>query len=150
MLGSSLRWLLPTLRALVIIMLVLMLSGPVLHHRKVIGQLSRLLLFVDSSQSMNLTDSAMDLGRKIRILHRSGMLPEGAVQSELPLAGEALAGAQVLAEKARAAQNATADETKKAAEQFAARTSEARALVEKAANEGDRLARFDRELRWRS
>jgi hypothetical protein len=145
-LGPTLRWLLPTLRALVIIMLVLMLSGPVLHHRKVIGQLSRLLLFVDSSQSMDLTDSAMDIGRKIRIVSRAGMLPEGAVQTELPLAGEALAAAQAVAEKARAAQNATVDETKKATEQFAARTSEARILVEKAANDGDRLARFDRDL----
>ncbi len=46
-------------------MIVLMLSGPVLHHRKVIGQLSRLLLFVDGSRSMELTDPSMELGRKI-------------------------------------------------------------------------------------
>ena len=54
-------------RALAVMMIVLMLSGPVLHHRKVIGQLSRLLLFVDGSTSMELTDPSMDLGRKILI-----------------------------------------------------------------------------------
>src|SRR4051812_6330311 len=54
-----LRLLLPMVRALVVFMIVLMLSGPVLHHRKVIGQLSRLLLFFDGSKSMGLMDPTM-------------------------------------------------------------------------------------------
>ncbi len=33
----GMRLLLPTLRALAVVMIVLMLSGPVLHHRKIIG-----------------------------------------------------------------------------------------------------------------
>ena len=63
---------LPALRAAAVAMIVLMLSGPVLHHREVIGQLSRLLLFVDGSRSMDLTDSSMEPGRKIRVLERLG------------------------------------------------------------------------------
>ena len=50
------RFTLPTLRALTVMLVVLMLCGPILHHRKTIGQLSRLWLFVDGSQSMDLTD----------------------------------------------------------------------------------------------
>src|SRR4051794_22644119 len=50
------KFLLPALRTLAVILIVLMLSGPILHHRKTIGQLSRLWLFVDGSQSMELTD----------------------------------------------------------------------------------------------
>ncbi len=56
--------LLPALRSLAIVMLVLMLCRPALHHRKVIGQLARLFLFVDGSKSMGLTDSAMDAGAR--------------------------------------------------------------------------------------
>lgn len=71
--GWWLRFLLPLLRALAVAMIVLMLAGPVLHHRRVIGQLSRLLLFVDGSKSMALTDPSMDAGRKILILQRLGL-----------------------------------------------------------------------------
>ena len=70
----TLRWLLPLLRSLAVFLIVLMLVGPVLHHRKVIGQLSRLLLFVDGSQSMELTDKGLDLGRKVLILRRMGWI----------------------------------------------------------------------------
>ncbi len=95
------RLLLPGLRALAVFMIVLMLSGPVLHHRKVIGQLSRLLLFVDGSKSMGLTDTSMSTGRKILILQRLGLWRSDAVKMDLPQAGEALAEAQSLAGRAR-------------------------------------------------
>src|SRR5215203_1686146 len=69
-----LGFLLPLLRALAIVMLALMLAGPVLHHRKTIGQLARLWLFVDASKSMALADPSMDAGRKIAILQRLGLI----------------------------------------------------------------------------
>ena len=50
---DALRWLLPLLRALAVFFIVLMLTGPVLHHRKIIGQLARVILFVDSSPVVN-------------------------------------------------------------------------------------------------
>lgn len=95
-----LRMLLPTLRAAVVALIVIMLSGPVLHHRKIIGQLSQLFLFVDGSKSMELSDPAMEPGRKVLILQRLGLLPEGVVKMELPTAIQALADAQTLAESA--------------------------------------------------
>ncbi|HEX8309733.1 MAG TPA: hypothetical protein VF614_00350 [Chthoniobacteraceae bacterium] len=134
------RWLLPTLRALAVIMLVLMLSGPVLHHRKVVGQLSRLLLFVDGSKSMDLTDPGMDTGRKILILQRAGLLPKDAVKLDLPRAAQALSDAEALAEKAK---TAPAPEL---AGELAGKVRAARELIAADGSEGDRLERFDREL----
>ena len=87
-----LNWLLPTLRALAIIMLVLMLAGPVLHHRKTIGQLARLWLFVDGSKSMELTDPSMDAGRKIAVLQRLGLIRPDSINLDLPRTAAALSG----------------------------------------------------------
>ena len=61
------RWVLPTLRAVAVFLLVLMLSGPVLHHRRTIGELARILVFVDNSKSMNITDDFMDPPRKLQV-----------------------------------------------------------------------------------
>jgi hypothetical protein len=127
------------------VLLVLMLSGPVLHHRKTIGELSRLLLFVDGSRSMELSDSTMALGRKVAILQRMGMLAPGAVKMELPRAGEALAEAQAIAGKK--SQPGTPDEDAKArVESFAAKVAEARGLVAASGAAGDLLRRLDEEL----
>ena len=67
--AGAVRWLLPTLRALAVLLLVLMLTGPVLHHRNVIGEVARILLFVDASASMRITDQEMELPRKLFIAH---------------------------------------------------------------------------------
>ncbi len=142
----ALRWLLPTLRALAIAMIVLMLSGPVLHHRKTIGQLSKLLLFVDSSRSMDLTDSSMSIGRKILILQRMGMLSPDALKMDLPKAGEALAEAQMLAEKTKLSTNADDAAFKKITTDFAGKITVARELIASAGSAGDQLARFGKEL----
>ena len=60
---TRLRWALPLLRVVVIFLAVLMLTGPVLHHRKVVGERGRVLVFVDASKSMTLTDEPMELSR---------------------------------------------------------------------------------------
>ena len=142
----TLHLLLPALRSLAIAMLVLMLCQPALHHRKVIGQLAKLFLFVDGSKSMSLTDSAMDAGRKILILQRLGMLPEGAAALDLPKAGEALAEAQALAERARAAQKTPMEEWQTMVKNFATKIEEAWALSIKAGGDQGRIDAFKREI----
>lgn len=67
-------WLLPAIRTLAVIMLVLMLTGPVLHHRWVVGHLARILVFIDASQSMAVTDEAMAPGRKLLTAAQLGLL----------------------------------------------------------------------------
>ncbi len=141
-----LRWLLPTLRALAVVMIVLMLSGPVLHHRKIIGQLSRLFLFVDGSKSMELSDPSMDAGRKILILQRLGLWHGGALKMDLPQAGEALAEAQALAATGKDAQSVTAEQWRTMARNFETKINTAREAMSRAGFEADRLDTFVREL----
>ncbi|MHC4742539.1 MAG: PA14 domain-containing protein [Planctomycetota bacterium] len=83
-------WLLPAIRTLAIMMLILMLTGPVLHHRWVVGQLARILVFVDASQSMGVTDDAMTPARKILAAAQLGLLsdealPEGLLSTQKAL-----------------------------------------------------------------
>jgi hypothetical protein len=141
-----LRALLPSLRTVSVAMIVLMLSGPVLHHRKVIGQLSHLFLFVDGSRSMDLTDASMDLGRKILILQRLGLLRPDAVQMDLPNAGEALAEAQATAEKARLTPGIDTAEWNALVNEFSAKSAEARDGLTKAGGEKERIDRLTKDL----
>lgn len=137
---------LPTLRALTVMLLVLMLCGPILHHRKTIGQLSRLWVFIDGSKSMELTDTSMELGRKVAILHRLGLLPENAVSMELPRASEALADAQATVELAKSLTNPTTDEWKRFADTVQAKIVEVRDHLAKSQLAPARLEAFRREL----
>ena len=73
------RLLLPLLRATAVFLIVILLGGPLIHHRTVIGQLARLTILVDGSESMQLADPGMDARRKLRILERLGMLEPGAI-----------------------------------------------------------------------
>lgn len=120
---------LPAMRAGAVAMIVLMLSGPVLHHRQVIGQLSRLLLFVDGSRSMELTDASMEPGRKIRILERLGLLHEGAVKMDLPKAGDLLTEAQGVADKAKVSQGVDTSEWNRILTDVASMLAEAREVL---------------------
>ena len=85
------RFVLPLLRAAAVLLIVLLLGGPVIHHRSVVGQLARLTILVDGSQSMQLADPGMDARRKIRILERLGLLEPGAVNLEQAQTSAALA-----------------------------------------------------------
>jgi len=86
-------WLLPAIRTLAIIMLILMLTGPVLHHRWIVGQLARILVFIDASRSMGVTDEAMAPGRKLLAAAQLGYLSEEVLPSDLLDARKALAQA---------------------------------------------------------
>ncbi len=86
-------WLLPAIRTLAVIMLVLMLTGPVLHHRWIVGQLARILIFVDASQSMGVTDEAMAPARKLLAAAQLGFLSDEVIPKDLLAAQKALAQA---------------------------------------------------------
>ena len=75
------RWGLPTLRALTVFLLVLILAGPVLHHRQTIGQLARVIVFVDASKSMGVTDDFMERSRKLRVAHAYGWWDEDLLKT---------------------------------------------------------------------
>ena len=140
------RFVLPTLRALAVFLIVILLGGPVLHHRRVIGELARLIVLVDGSESMQLADPGMDSGRKIQILERLGMLDPGAVALELPQASAALAEARNLGERTKLADVLTADISKKSIADFAALVATADGLFGKSGKATDQLARFRTEL----
>jgi len=87
------RWLLPGLRSLAVVMLILMLTGPVLHHRWIVGQLARVLVFVDASRSMGITDQAMAPGRKLLAAAQLGYLWQEVLPRDLIEAQKALSRA---------------------------------------------------------
>ncbi len=92
--GGGLAWVLPSLRAAVVLLAVLMLTGPVLHHRKVLGERGRVLVFVDASRSMGLDDAPMEASRKLLAAHRLGWIPADALDARLAEAADALGRAR--------------------------------------------------------
>lgn len=96
---DALRWLLPALRALATALLVLMLSGPILHHRATVGRTGRILIVADASKSLSVNDAAMNPGRKLLVASSLGLLPRG-ILNEDPLAAErALLAAEIAAQE---------------------------------------------------
>ena len=140
-----LRISLPSMRAVALSMIVVMLSGPVLHHRKTIGQLAKLWVFLDGSQSMTLTDSSMDTGRKVLVLQRLGLLKQDTIKTDLPRAAEELADAQGAAERARTVAALDAATWKKLLDEFSAKVEEARGTLS-GTIETERLERVKRDL----
>ena len=93
---DGMRWLLPALRSTAVFLLVLMLAGPVLHHRRTVGELARILVFVDASKSMGVNDDFMELPRKLELARAYGWLAAGEAPTNLPPA-ELLSNATVRA-----------------------------------------------------
>jgi len=93
-LPNRLRWLLPLLRAAAFFVAVMTLTGPVLHHRQIIGQLGRVLIYLDTSQSMDVTDDHMPTARKLLVAQQQGWLPPGEVDMSLWEMAEQLANAR--------------------------------------------------------
>ena len=75
-------------------MVALVLTGPVLHHEKIIRELGRLFVFVDGSASMRLSDPDMPIDRKVAALQSIGTLPGSTAFSEASSANTHLARAQ--------------------------------------------------------
>jgi hypothetical protein len=89
--ASPLSWLLPMLRCLALLLVLFILSGPILRHRHTIGQLGRILVFVDNSRSMALADDQMPVAQKLLIAQQHGWLPADTVDASLWRAADDLA-----------------------------------------------------------
>ncbi len=96
--GSGLkRFVLPGLRALAVFIVVLALAGPVVETMHEVGRFGRVLVFVDTSQSMTLTDPQMDPGRKLLAAQSLGLANPAAMDLALRGVTEDLAAARRLA-----------------------------------------------------
>ncbi len=93
-LPHRLRWFLPLLRSLAFFLGVMVLTGPVLHHRQIMGELGRVTIYVDASQSMGLLDRHLTTGRKLLIAERQGWLDPGRVDGSLLELADRLADAR--------------------------------------------------------
>ncbi len=78
----------------VVFLAILMLTGPVLHHRKVVGERGRVLVFVDASQSMKLADEPMEVSRKLLAARRLEWLPPESLDTQLAESADALVRAR--------------------------------------------------------
>lgn len=67
-------FLLPALRATAVFLTVLILAGPVWHHRQVVGTLGRVVFAVDTSGSMALSDSQNSSDKDSRLQRASDLL----------------------------------------------------------------------------
>lgn len=124
---TQLRWLLPVIRMVVVFLAILMLTGPVLHHRKVVGERGRVLVFLDASQSMKLTDEPMEVSRKLLEARRLGWLPPEGLDTLLADAADAL----VRGRRAAGGENADPARWRESARAFAAEAETAFALLSK-------------------
>ena len=129
-LPGRLRWVLPLLRAVAFFLVVMILTGPILHHRQVIGQLGRVMVFLDTSQSMEATDSQMPVARKLLIARRLGWLPSGHVDMAIWDMADRLARARRDATAALKGQTIDAAALDRCRQTFAQELGEVARLVE--------------------
>lgn len=93
-LPRRLKWFLPLLRALAFFLGIMVLTGPVLHHRTIIGELGRVKIYLDLSRSMTMQDRHMSVGRKLMIAEQLGWITAGHVDSTLHKAADELSDAR--------------------------------------------------------
>jgi hypothetical protein len=94
---GMLRWLLPALRGIAIVLLLLILTGPVLRRSEMVGEVGRVLLLVDASKSMSLTDASTEAHRKLLIAQELGWARAGSYDPQLRLAIGAITEARTAA-----------------------------------------------------
>ena len=93
-LPRRLRWLLPLLRSSAFLLGILVLTGPVLHHRMILGELGRVKIYVDDSRSMTMQDRHMSTGRKLLVAEQLGWISPGRIDSKLLKLADQLAEAR--------------------------------------------------------
>ncbi len=79
--GSS-RFVLPSLRAGAIFLLIMMLTQPVLHHERQVGEIGKLYVVIDNSRSMAVQDASSSNARKILSALSQGKVDEGIVNEK--------------------------------------------------------------------
>ena len=132
-LPPRLRVWLPLLRAAAVALTLLVLTGPVLHHRRVEGQLGRVVVFVDTSLSMGVHDPQMPEARKLLLAERQGLLPEGSVDATLYTAATRLAAVRRQLTESLRGDSVDADTAKRCRD----------ALAREATSVGDTLDAYD-------
>ena len=93
-LPRRLKWFLPLLRSLAFFLAIMVLTGPVLHHRTIIGELGRVKIYLDASRSMTMQDRHMTTGRKLMIAEQLGWVTAGHVDATLLNVADELADAR--------------------------------------------------------
>ncbi len=93
-LSARLKWLLPLLRSAAFFLGVMVLTGPVLQHRQVIGELGQVKIYFDASESMAMQDRHMSTGRKLLLGEQLGWLGEGKLDASLFHAADRLRNAR--------------------------------------------------------
>ena len=93
-LPRRLKWFLPLLRSLAFFLGIMVLTGPVLHHRTIIGELGRVKIYLDASRSMTMQDRHMTTGRKLMIAEQLGWMTAGHVAATLLNVADELADAR--------------------------------------------------------
>ncbi len=83
--------LLPLLRSAAVALIVLMLTGPVLRGSVSVADLSRVIVLVDGSESMTLTDATMSRERKWLVALRLGWADNESVDTSLHDAAQTIA-----------------------------------------------------------
>ncbi|MEZ6041329.1 MAG: VWA domain-containing protein [Planctomycetaceae bacterium] len=83
-LSRRLRWILPSLRSMAFFLGVIVLTGPVLHHKQITGEPGKVTILIDQSESMSLRDRHMSLSRKFLIAEQQGWLSSGVVDHTVP------------------------------------------------------------------
>lgn len=137
------RWLLPALRALTVFLVVLMLLQPVLRRRHTVGQLARLRLLVDASQSMSVPDPDLRLDRKLLLCQRLGWVSGEPVDPELAAVEQGVALALAAAGRVAAA-GGRADLVTAAAADFAAELARAGRRLERLNDDSEGAAALRR------
>lgn len=134
--GTSplMKKLLMALRSGAVFLLVLMLAGPVLKHTQRIGELARLIVVADASQSMNLRDSDVDTGRKLLIAKRLGWLDAAALDDSSARAADAMLRVADVARTGSPAVQADAETAKKIIERDAVVSARIQSEILDAAN----------------
>lgn len=122
--GGAGVWL-TALRAASVFLVALMVAGPVLHHRRVIGDLIQLRIVLDASQSMGRCDPQMEPGRKLLIAHRLGWTDAAGLDAAPLRAADRLQAAREAAAAPESEGAAAA-----AAQAFADAVAEARKEIE--------------------
>jgi hypothetical protein len=110
-LPRRLRVILPLLRSLAFFLGIMVLTGPVLHHRRTIGELGRVKIYLDASRSMMMNDRHMSTGRKLLIAEQLGWISEGHVDAKLMLTAAAVSDARLRFEPQLATTSAGASRT---------------------------------------
>ena len=93
-LPGRLKWLLPMMRSLAFLLGIMVLTGPVLHHRTTIGELGKVKIYLDASRSMTMHDRHMTTGRKLLIAEQLGWISAGRIDATLLHLADNLASAR--------------------------------------------------------